>query len=172
MGGGGAAATAAPCAFNAATGVCASPAVGGCAGAFQSGSTGPGVSTLTLHALGASAANAAAAQESGPYVGTGPPAATNSAAGVVHPRRTGGCPPGPTLRASLDDLGAGARIAKQPLPDEDQPEDVAEGLSLGTLVLGETQEATLERVRRELQAKQAQYDSLLRAMEAAPPAVL
>ena len=41
-----------------------------------------------------------------------------------------------------------------------------------TLVLGETQEATLERVRRELQAKQAQYDSLLRAMEAAPPAVL
>ena len=38
--------------------------------------------------------------------------------------------------------------------------------------LGETQEATLERVRRELQAKQAQYDSLLRAMEAAPPAVL
>ena len=41
-----------------------------------------------------------------------------------------------------------------------------------TLVLGETQEATLERVRRELQAKQAQYDSLLRAMEDAPPAVL
>ena len=41
-----------------------------------------------------------------------------------------------------------------------------------TLVLGETQEATLERVRRELHAKQAQYDSLLRAMEAAPPAVL
>ena len=41
-----------------------------------------------------------------------------------------------------------------------------------TLVLGETQEATLERVRRELQAKHAQYDSLLRAMEAAPPAVL
>ena len=41
-----------------------------------------------------------------------------------------------------------------------------------TLVLGETQEATLERVRSELQAKQAQYDSLLRAMEDAPPAVL
>ena len=41
-----------------------------------------------------------------------------------------------------------------------------------TLVLGETQEATLERVRRELEAKQAQYDSLLRAMEDAPPAVL
>ena len=39
-------------------------------------------------------------------------------------------------------------------------------------MLGETQEATLERVRRELQAKQAQYDSLLRAMEDAPPAVL
>ena len=39
-------------------------------------------------------------------------------------------------------------------------------------MLGETQEATLERVRRELQAKQAQYDPLLRAMEAAPPAVL
>ena len=30
----------------------------------------------------------------------------------------------------------------------------------------------LERVRRELQAQQAQYDSLLRAMEDAPPAVL
>ena len=40
----------------------------------------------------------------------------------------------------------------------------------GAYILIETQEATLARVRKELEAKQAQYDSLLRAMEDFPPA--
>lgn len=41
-----------------------------------------------------------------------------------------------------------------------------------TLVLGETQDATLARVRLELEAKQAQYGALLEAMGGFPPARL
>ena len=80
------------------------------------------------------------------------------------------------LRAAAQALEEASRERRTAMTTDEEDADAADLSSseeeYETLVLGETQEATLERVRRELHAKQAQYDSLLRAMEDAPPAVL